>query len=99
MDATSMIQQAMQQRGMGAGATISGNPGMMAPPPAPMSPMSQGPMPPPQGGMPPMQPPMGQLLGQPPQGQTLPKPQENIIVDALIKQLERIDKRIQMGVV
>ena len=92
-----MIQQAMQQRGMGAGATISGNPGLMAPSPAPMSPMPAPQVPP----MQPPQPPMGQLLGQPttPQGQTLPKPQENIIVDALIKQLERIDKRIQMGVV
>ena len=95
-----MVQQAMQQRGMGAGATISGQPGMMAPSPAPMSPMPapQGPMP--QPPMQPPQPPMGQLLGQPQMpGQTLEKPQENIIVQALIKQLERLDKRKEMGIV
>ena len=96
MDITSMVQQAMQQRRMGAGATISGQPGMMAPSPAPMSPM-----PAPQGPMPQPQPPMGQLLGQPQEmpGQTLEKPQENIIVQALIKQLERLDKRKEMGIV
>jgi len=98
MDNTALIQQAMQQRGMGAPATISGSPGMMAPPP---SPMPQGGMSLPQQSIPQMQqPPMDQLLGQPaPQGQTLEKPQENIIVQALIKQLERLDKRKQMGIV
>lgn len=47
-------------------------------------------------------PPQDASLGQPmtpqPQGQTLPKSQEDIIIQALIKQLERIDKRMQMGV-
>jgi hypothetical protein len=36
---------------------------------------------------------------QAPQGQTLPKDQASIIVEALIKQLERLDaqKRVEMG--
>ena len=46
-----------------------------------------------QAGQPPMAPPP------PPQGQTLPKDQATIIVEALIKQLERLDaqKRVEMG--
>lgn len=45
-----------------------------------------------QAGQPPQAPPPPMA----PQGQTLPKDQATIIVEALIKQLERLDKQKQM---
>jgi hypothetical protein len=105
MNNTPLIQQMLSQRPeMGATSQIMpGSPNFnpqLAPqpsmPPVPQSPLlgqPTSPQPIPQGlpqGVP-------QGIPQGPQGQNIPKPQEDVIVQALIKQLERIDKRQQMG--
>jgi hypothetical protein len=99
-----IIQQAMAQRGV----IPSGSPAAQMTPGTPMAnPMPVPSAPPPMNaggnvGLPPHpvmnQPPQGMQPAQPqaPQKPALPMTQENIIIQALIKQLERLDTNKKM---
>ena len=79
-DMTALVQQAMAQNGMSPQPTATPGSPSFNPATAPQAPMA-----PPQ------------MSGSPiPSAPPMPKGQDEIIVGALIKQLERIDKQKQM---